>query len=91
MANIERMTIAVPEPMAAKIRAAVDRGEYASASEVMRDAVRLWDERRELRGEQIEALRQAWDSGRTSGIAGPLDMAAILRDARNEKDGTPPR
>ena len=89
MSNVERLTIAVPEPMAARIRAAVDTGEYASVSEVMRDAVRLWDERRELRGEQIEALRRAWDSGKSSGIAGPLVMKAILRDARNEKDGTP--
>jgi len=42
MANIERMTIVVPEPMAAKIRAAVAAGDYASTSEVVRDAMRLW-------------------------------------------------
>jgi hypothetical protein len=30
MADIERVTIALPEPMAASVRAAVEAGEYAS-------------------------------------------------------------
>jgi len=71
--------------MAAKIRAAVAAGEYASTSEVVRDAVRLWNERREWRHEEVEMLRQRWDSGKASGLAGPLDMTAIIREAKDEK------
>jgi antitoxin ParD1/3/4 len=85
MSNIERMTVVFPEPMAAKIRAAVATGEYASTSEVVREAVRLWNGHRQLRQEEIEALRRAWDDGKASGIAGRLDMKAIIREAKAEK------
>jgi antitoxin ParD1/3/4 len=85
MSNIERMTVVFPEPMAAKIRAAVATGEYASTSEVVREAVRLWNGRRQLRHEEIEALRRAWDDGKASGVAGALDMKTIIRESKDEK------
>jgi len=81
MSNIERMTVVFPEPMAAQIRAAVKDGEYASTSEVVREAVRLWSGRRRLRDEEIAALRRAWDAGKASGIDGPHDMKKIIREA----------
>ncbi len=82
MSKLERMTIVLSEPMAADIRAAVEGGEYATASEVVRDAMRLWSLRQELRQKQIEQIRQAWDEGIASGIAGPFDMDKILAEAR---------
>ena len=85
MGHYERMTVVVPEPMAAKIHAAVEAGEYASASEVVRDAMRLWSERREFRQDELLALRAAWDKGKASGIAGPLDMEAVIKKARGKK------
>lgn len=88
MSNIERMTIVVPEPMAAKIRAAVATGDYASTSEVVRDAMRLWSERREFRREELEALRHAWDDGKASGVAGPLDVKSIIAAAKAERAAT---
>lgn len=86
MSDIERMTIAVPAPMASKIKAAVASGDYASTSEVVRDAMRLWSERRELRREEREVLRSAWDAGKASGIAGTLDMRALIAEARSEAE-----
>lgn len=86
MANIERMTVVLTEPMAARLRAAVDAGDYASTSEAVRDAVRLWDERRQKRERQLERLGKAWDEGKASGPAGPLDMAEIIAEARAERD-----
>ena len=86
MSDIERMTVVVPGPMAAKIRAAVAEGDYASTSEVFRDAMRLWSDRREFRREELEALRSAWDSGKASGVVGALDMQSIINDARSERD-----
>ncbi len=84
MSDIGRMTVVFPEPMAAQIRAAVAAGEYASTSEVVREAVRLWSSSRQLRHEEIEALRRAWDHGKASGISGPLDMKAIIQEAKAE-------
>jgi antitoxin ParD1/3/4 len=82
VSDIERMTIAVPAPMANKIKAAVASGDYASTSEVVRDAMRFWSERREER----DALRAAWDAGKASGQAGALDMGALIAEARSEAE-----
>jgi len=84
MGQHERMTVVVPEPMAETIHAAIRAGEYASVSEVVRDAMRLWNERRAFRAEELRALREAWDRGKASGVAGPLDMKAIIAEAKRE-------
>ena len=85
MGAYERMTVVVPNQMAAKIHAAVEAGEYASASEVVRDAMRLWSERREFRQDELLALREAWDRGKASGVASSLDMEAIITRAKSKK------
>jgi len=81
MANIERMTVVFPEPMAAQIRAAVEAGEYASTSEAVRDAVRLWSGRRQLREQELEQLRQAWDAGKASGVHSEMDFDQLRAEA----------
>jgi antitoxin ParD1/3/4 len=88
MSNIERMTVVVPEAMAAKIKAAVASGDYASTSEVVRDAMRLWSDRRNFRRQELEALRHAWDDGKASGVAGPLDMKSIIGAAKADRAAT---
>ncbi len=57
-------------------------GEYASASEVIRDALRLWESRRELRERDLDMLRRRWDEGKASGRAGPLDIAGLIAEER---------
>lgn len=69
MAEIERMSIALPTPMADAVRRAVEAGEYASASEVMREALRDWKHRRTQRARAIEELGRLWDAGMGSGPA----------------------
>ncbi|MWV24079.1 type II toxin-antitoxin system ParD family antitoxin [Methylobacterium sp. 2A] len=73
--------------MAAEIRAAVEAGEYASTSEAVRDAVRLWSTRRQLREQDVAELRMAWDCGLASGLVGPLDFSDLRRDARARPAG----
>jgi antitoxin ParD1/3/4 len=90
MATVEKITIALTKDIAADVRAAVDRGEYASTSEVIRDALRDWKLKRTAQQEQIKEIRRMWKTGIESGSAGPLDMEAIKREARNTK-ATPAR
>jgi antitoxin ParD1/3/4 len=85
MSDIERVTIALPEPMAASVRAAVEAGEYASTSEVFRDALRLWQARRELRARDVEELRRRWDAGKASGLAGELSIRDMIADEKTKK------
>lgn len=81
MAEIERMTVVFPVPMATRIRDAVAQGDYATTSEVVRDAVRLWSEQRLNREQDLEMLRRAFDQGKASGVAGEWDMDEIIREA----------
>jgi antitoxin ParD1/3/4 len=60
MPTIEKLSIALPEEMAAIVRNAVDRGEYSSNSEVIRDALRDWTHKRNLRDRGLTDLRRQW-------------------------------
>jgi antitoxin ParD1/3/4 len=60
MPTVEKLSIALPEEMAAMIRSAVDRGEYSSNSEVVRDALRDWTYKRSLRERGLADIRRQW-------------------------------
>jgi antitoxin ParD1/3/4 len=60
MPTVEKLSIALPVEMAALVRRAVDGGEYASNSEVIRDALRDWTHKRNLREQGMTSLRKAW-------------------------------
>ncbi len=55
------------------IRQQIESGRYSSASEVVRDALRLLEEQEELREAQIKNLRQQLQEGRQSGTGIPAD------------------
>ncbi len=63
MAAIERLTITLPADMAGMVKGAVDEGDYATASEVIREALRDWKLRRELRLHQVAELKAEIDRG----------------------------
>lgn len=80
MSTIERMTITVPAEMAAVLRQTVAGGEYASTSEVVREALRDWTRRRDAERRELEALRDAIRAGIESGPGIPAeDVYAELR------------
>ena len=63
MSEIERMTITLPAEMAAMLKHAVQAGDYASSSEVVRDALRDWQDKRAIRAEKLAALKHDIDIG----------------------------
>jgi antitoxin ParD1/3/4 len=66
MPTIEKLSIALPTEMANLVRQAVHAGEYSSQSEVVRDALRDWTQKRNLRAQgprtahTLADLRQLW-------------------------------
>lgn len=80
MSTIERMTITMPGEMAAALRQTVAGGEYASTSEVVREALRDWARRRDAERRELDALREAIRAGLDSGPGIPAeDVYAELR------------
>jgi len=79
MSNVEKISVAVTAEMAIMLKEAVSSGAYASSSELMREALREWRERREYRAKVSERLGHLWDAGITSGevVDGPDAMAQI--------------
>ena len=67
MAKVEKISVALTAEMAASVRGVVEAGEYASASEVIRDALREWGAVRARRGQAIEELRRLALEGIDSG------------------------
>ncbi|EJW10923.1 hypothetical protein A33M_3917 [Rhodovulum sp. PH10] len=85
MAEIERLTITLPSEMAAAIKSAVEGGDYASTSEVVREAVRDWKLKRALRLQELEALKADIDKGLADVAAGRVkkfDTARIIQRGR---------
>jgi antitoxin ParD1/3/4 len=81
MGRIEKVSVALSSEMVGIVKDAVATGQYASASEVVREALREWHLRKPLRQAEIERLRKAWQEGIESGPSRPLDMDEIRRKA----------
>ena len=84
MTQIERMTVALPIEMAAIIKLAVESGDYASSSEVFRDAIRGWKHKRNLQQQETENIMAGVRQGLSELKAGRIKPAENVL-ARLEK------
>ncbi len=76
------MNISLTEKLERFIAEQVKAGRYRSASEVVREALRLLQGHEEVQRLKLKALRAAIEEGFASGPAQPLDMDAVIREAR---------
>ena len=93
MAEIERMTITLPSDMAAVVKGAVEGGDYASSSEVVREALRDWKTKRALQLQELAALKADIDRGLTDlaeGRVKDFDAARIIERGRRLLAGRSP-
>ena len=81
MPAAKTLSLTLDADLAAQVDDAVAKGDYASPSEVVEDALQCWRERRALEAEP-ETLRRLWQEGLDSGAADTLDMAEVKRAAR---------
>jgi antitoxin ParD1/3/4 len=82
VSNVAKISVALTSEQISALRSAVDSGEYATTSEVVREAVRDWQAKRQLREEDIKRLQQLWATGKASGSAKSLDLDMVRRAAR---------
>ena len=72
------------------VKEMVKSGRYASASEVMREGLRLMEDREKTRAAKLDALRADIRQGLESGPSEALDMAEIKAAARAQRQQTKP-
>ncbi|MGH8129441.1 MAG: type II toxin-antitoxin system ParD family antitoxin [Steroidobacteraceae bacterium] len=82
MATIEKISVALPADMLNLVKQAVKSGDYATTSEVIREALREWKGRRETREETIAEVRRLVQEGLDSGGWHPPDTEEIKRAGR---------
>jgi antitoxin ParD1/3/4 len=63
MADVERLTVTMPTEMLAVVKAAVNDGDYASSSEVIREALRDWKMKRAVQLQEFVALKEDIQQG----------------------------
>jgi len=81
MGKLERITVTMPEEMAAKLREAVESGKYATTSEIVREALRGWNEHQERQQAALEKLRGLIDE---ADEGEPLDGPSALAEFRSK-------
>ncbi len=80
MSKLERITVTMPEEMAAKLRAAVEAGEYATTSEIVRETIRTWACERDREDADNAAIRALLDKARASGRIPADEVFARVRE-----------
>jgi antitoxin ParD1/3/4 len=71
------------------VRSKVNSGMYSSASEVVREALRLMDEQDRLRQVKLDDLRREVHKGLDSGTSEQWDAAAVKAKARARRVAKP--
>ena len=81
---MKTLTISLSPIQIARLSSAVETGNYASNSEVVRDALRLWEQREELRAMENARLKRAYEEGKASGKAIKIDAKTMLAQLHAE-------
>ena len=87
MATVEKISVALPPEMVAVVRAAVDSGEYSSASEVIREALRAWKVKRKVEALELSELQRLVQEGISSGPS--VDAELVLSRLREKYAAMP--
>jgi antitoxin ParD1/3/4 len=82
MPDTRKISIDLEPEQIAAIEQGVASGDYATADEVVREALRDWQMKRGLTADDIRHLRRRWDEGKASGAPADFDLERILGAAR---------
>ncbi len=82
MAQVRTQTVSLGEHWNSLIESLIKSGRYVSVSEIMRDSLRLLEEREA--NSKLQFLQTALIEGEESGDAGELHMESIRLEAKKE-------
>ena len=93
MSDIERMTVTLTAELARTVKGAVKNGDYASNSEIVREALRDWQRKRRLQEGELEQLRADIRGGLDDVKAGRIrnfDAGRIVKKGESRLAGREP-
>ena len=76
------MDVSLTDELEEFVKAKVSSGRYASASEVVREALHLMEQREKTVEARLDYLREAYAEGKVSGDAGEMDFTTIKAEGR---------
>lgn len=85
MSNLERLTITLTAELVEEVKGAIEAGDYASSSEVVREALRDWRDKRSVRERQLAELKADIRAGLDDVAAGRVedfDAESIVDEGR---------
>lgn len=71
----EKISITLPPDMLKSIKSKVQSGSYGSTSEVIREAMRLWQHQQEERDARLALIRARLERSAKSGKSVPMEQA----------------
>ena len=84
MVKVAKISIALTAEMAQLVHRAVESGDYASGSEVIREALREWKLRRQLREHERDEVLRLWREGTASGPERLRDVKSVKKALKRE-------
>ncbi|MGQ0484882.1 MAG: ribbon-helix-helix domain-containing protein [Hyphomicrobiales bacterium] len=82
MTKVEKISIALPAELVDTLKDAVNGGQYSSASEIVREALRDWKFKQLQRKEAIKEIRRLWREGMESGPGRFASVDELKAEAR---------
>lgn len=82
MATVETISVVLNQEMAFVVRQSIANGEYASGNEVVLEALQEWMNKRSVRQQKFEEIRQLWQEGVESGMGRFVGIEDLLQEAR---------
>ncbi len=82
---MQQLNVSLTDELNDLVRSLVAAGRYASASEVVRDSLRLMEEREQLRVLKLKELRQLIKEGKESPTV-PYDFEGARREAQKRAE-----
>ncbi len=76
------MNVSLTDELGEFVKTRVSSGRYTSASEVVREALRMMEHHEQTQAAKLEALRRDYQVGLDSGNAGEIDFAGIKAEVR---------
>ena len=84
------MNVSLTPDLEKYVQDKVSTGRYRSSSEVVREALRLLEEKDQERAQRLALLKEEIQQGIDSGPSKPLDMKAVIAEAKARQEKAKP-